>query len=184
MFPKIVGLTKKKCSHRVNGASVAAAAPARFISSSHSVHTHTPPPASTTPAAAATHVGDLGVGALHVVGVLGARLAGRAQLLVHAGLVLGTPDAAVLLAGVLAEAAVLPAHRAVVQRDCGDNQSVSSSAFCPLQSIDRSIDRSLLDEHVAQQLSHSRPTGGSAQINCCSVVFSLTLAVGAVTLDS
>lgn len=147
-------------------------------------HTHTPPSASTTPAAAATHVGDFGVGALHVVGVLGARLAGRAQLLVHAGLVLGTPDAAVLLAGVLAEAAVLPAHRAVVQRDCGDNQSVSSSAFCPLQSIDRSIDRSQLDEHVAQQLSHSRPTGGSAQINCCSVVFSLTLAVGAVTLDS
>lgn len=68
-------------------------------------------------AAAATHVGDLGVGALHVVGFLG-----HAQVLVHAGLVLGTPHAAVLLLGVLAEAAVLPAHRAVVQRDCGDIQ--------------------------------------------------------------
>lgn len=63
-----------------------------------------------TPAAAATHVCDLRVGALYVFGVLGAGLAGHAQLLVHAGLVLGTPHAAVLLVSVLAEAAVLSAH--------------------------------------------------------------------------
>lgn len=101
----------------------------------HTLRPPPSPPTSAAAAAAATHVGDLGVGALHVVGVLGPWLAGPAQLLVHAGLMLGTPHAAVLLVGVLAEAAVLPAHRAVVQRDCGDNQSILSSAFCPRQSI-------------------------------------------------
>lgn len=66
-----------------------------------------------------THVGDLGVGALGVVRIIAALLLRIAQLLVHAGLLLSTPHTSVGHVGALAEAAVLPAHRAVVQGDCG-----------------------------------------------------------------
>lgn len=65
-----------------------------------------------------THVGDLGVGALGVVRIIAALLLRITQLLVHAGLLLSTPHTSVGHVGALAEAAVLPAHRAVVEGDC------------------------------------------------------------------
>lgn len=68
---------------------------------------------------ATTHVGDLGVGALCVVRIIAPLLLGIAQLLVHAGLLLSTPHTSVGHVGALAEAAVLPAHRAVVEGDWG-----------------------------------------------------------------
>lgn len=70
-----------------------------------------------------THIGDLGVWALGVVRIIVPLLLRIAQLLVHAGLLLSTPHTSVGHVGALAQAAVLPAHRAVVQGNCkGDTQ--------------------------------------------------------------
>lgn len=119
-----------------------------------------------TRAVAATHVGDLGVGALHVVGVLGARLTGRAQFLVHTGLLLGTPHTAVLLVSVLAQAAVLPAHWAIVQRHCGDIGTFGHKRFTPCQ---------LISCFWVDRLKNTWATEGS--VHCFSVVvFFSTLA--------
>lgn len=76
-----------------------------------------------------THVGDLGVGALGVVRIIAPLLLRIAQLLVHAGLLLSTPHTPVGHVGALAEAAVLPAHRAVVQGDCGGGRG-DTTAYC------------------------------------------------------
>lgn len=77
---------------------------------------------------ATTHIGDLGVGALSVVGIIDPLLLRIAQLLIHAGLLLSTPHTSVGHVGALAEAAVLPAHRAVVQGDC--RREKYTNAFC------------------------------------------------------
>lgn len=73
-----------------------------------------------------THIGDLGVGALGVVRIIGPLLLRTAKLLVHAGLLLSTPHTSVGHGGALAEAAVLPPHRAVVQGDCREKPCFAS----------------------------------------------------------
>lgn len=63
-----------------------------------------------------THISDLGVRTLNIVGIHDALLR-TAQLLIHTRLLLGAPHTAVLWVRVLTEAAVLPPHGAVVQSD-------------------------------------------------------------------
>lgn len=70
-----------------------------------------------------THIGDLGVGALGVVRIISPLLLRTAKLLVHAGLLLSTPHTTVGHGGTLAETAVLPPHRAVVQGDCREKKT-------------------------------------------------------------